>query len=144
MSDRDEQGRFQRGNKVATGRPKSARGRYEIAVEMWEQLGFNPLQAAAVIATGRDPEATPEMRIKALKIASDAELKVLSAEKEPELANKPIEVINKELCERLSQLRHDDIGLLPFAMMTPEQLDYLGREHTFPFATVKNALNGDV
>ncbi|OHY92986.1 hypothetical protein BI375_05875 [Vibrio rotiferianus] len=133
---RDSDGKFVKGNKISTGRQLGARGRYQKAVDFWNEQGFNPLEATAMIYA--DPDSTPEQKLKAVKIATDVEAKVMASEPPTEAENKPIEQINQELSELLSLAYFDSaFGVLPYAMMTLDQLDYLGRSHEVPYHPIQ-------
>ncbi|MFZ3463271.1 hypothetical protein [Vibrio harveyi] len=133
---RDSSGKFTRGNKIASGRTTGARGRYEKAVDFWGKMGFNPLQATALIYA--DPDSTPEQKLKAVKIATDVEAKVMANEPPPEAETKSIADIDQALAEMISLSMIDtSFGALPYYLMTSEQLDYLERSHEPPYQPIQ-------
>lgn len=107
MSDRNELGHFQKGNKLATGRPLGAKNQLTNIMAAMHEQGYTAGQALVQIASDTADEFSPELKAKADAKLLDAVVKLAPSEPveaaetmtETQLDQRLTELLSVALCD---------------------------------------------
>lgn len=114
MNDRNKLGHFQKGNRVATGRPLGAKNQLTNIMTVMQAQGYTAGQALVQIASDTADEFSPELKAKADAKLLDAVVKL--APSEPAEATETMTEAQLEQCltELLSvALRDESFVVVP-------------------------------